>query len=84
MKKAVFKMRESRRKNVLKRAMIIQNIVAEYYEPGNQSKSKAQAYRHHISKIYPMGERTFWRYMGMDVKQEMKNAQNGQLEFNFD
>lgn len=84
MQDVVIKRRESRRMNVLKRVMIIQNIVAEYYEPGNQSKSKAQAYRQHINKVYPMGERTFWRYMGMDVKQEMKNAQHGQLELQFD
>lgn len=79
MQTVVEKRRESRRLNVIKRAMIVQNIVAEHFEPGNQSKSKAQAYRQHISKLIPMGERTFWRYMGMNVKEEMRNAQHGQL-----
>ena len=79
MQTVVEKRRESRRLNVIKRVMIVQNIVAEHFEPGNQSKSKAQAYRKYISRIYPMGERTFWRYMGMNVKEEMRNAQHGQL-----
>ena len=79
MQTVVEKRRESRRLNVIKRAMIVQNIVAEHFEPGNQSKSKAQAYRQHINKVIPMGERTFWRYMGMNVKEEMRIAQHGQL-----
>lgn len=66
--------------NVLKRIAIIQEMVEDVYEPGNQSKSKAQAYRQHISKLYPMGERTFWRYMGTDVKKEMAEASGGQMK----
>lgn len=74
----------SRRMNVIKRAMIIQSIVTELYEPGNQSKSKAQAYRKQVNRVYPMGERTFWRYMGMNTKKEMQDAQCGQMVLQFD
>lgn len=37
--------------NVLRRYAIIQELVAERYEEGNQSKSKAQAYRQHINRV---------------------------------
>ncbi|NDV45490.1 hypothetical protein D0T49_00285 [Paludibacter sp. 221] len=83
MQGTIEKRRESRRMNVLKRAEIIQSIVAENFEPGNQSKSRAQAYRQHINKLYPMGERTFWRYMSINVKEEMHEAQKGQLAIDF-
>lgn len=74
----------TRNKNVLKRYELIQQETMKYYEPGNQSKSKAQAFRQHVSKVYPMGERTFWRIMGMDIKREMTTANNGQLTLQFD
>jgi hypothetical protein len=60
-----------RRLNALKRYEIIQKQVEALYEPGNQSKSKIQAYRQ-INKTQPMGERTFWRIMGTDVNREIK------------
>lgn len=69
--------------NVLKRYAIIQSMVDDLYEEGNQSKSKAQAYRQHINKLYPMGERTFWRIMGTDVNKELEKASDGQLTFEF-
>jgi hypothetical protein len=83
MENTVIKRCESRRINVLKRMLIVQDMVTELYEPGNQSKSKAQAYRKHINKLYPMGERTFWRYMGTDVEKEMKKATHNQLVLEF-
>ena len=87
MQGTIEKRRASRRINFLKRVMIVQNKVSELYEPENQSKSKAKAYRKHISILFPMGERTFWRYMGMSVeniKEEIKTADNGQLMLQFD
>jgi hypothetical protein len=53
--------------NKLKRIKKVQAMVADYYEPGNQSKSKIQAYRRCIVNVYPMSERTFWRYLSVDV-----------------
>lgn len=58
----------ARKKNLLKRIENVQRIVEENYEPGNQSKCKLQAFRNHVLDIYPMSERTFWRYMNTDVE----------------
>lgn len=70
--------------NTLRRIEIVQRMVGDMYEPGNQSKSKAQAYRQQVSKVYPMGERTFWRYMGTDVKKETEKAAGKQMKLPFD
>lgn len=57
----------ARKENLLKRIENVQRIVEENYEPGNQSKCKLQAFRRHVVEIYPMSERTFWRYMNTDL-----------------
>lgn len=62
----------ARKENLLKRIENVQRIVEENYEPGNQNKCKLQAYRRNVMAIYPMSERTFWRYMNTDV-----NAKSG-------
>ena len=62
----------SRKINVLKRIENVQRIVNENYEPGNQSKCKLQAYRKYVLPIYPMSERTFWRYMNTNIIDEMR------------
>jgi hypothetical protein len=59
---------DSRRKNMLKRARIVQEIVRDNYEPGNQSKCKSQVYRKYICNKVPMCERTFWEMLSMDVE----------------
>ncbi len=59
---------KTKKENLLKRIELVQRIVEENYEPGNQSKCKLQAYRRKIMAIYPMSERTFWRYMSTNVK----------------
>lgn len=51
-------------KNLRKRIENVRRIVEENYEPGNQSKCKLSAYRRNVMPVYPMSERTFWRYMG--------------------
>lgn len=48
----------------------VQRIVKEKYEPGNQSKCKLQVYRRYVMPIYPMSERTFWRYMNTKIDDE--------------
>lgn len=58
--------------NLLKRIENVQRMVDEHYEAGNQSKCKLQAYRKYVMHIYPMSERTFWRYMMTDVEKERK------------
>lgn len=58
----------TRKKNLLKRIENVQRIVEENYEPGNQSKCKIQAFRNHVQHVYPMSERTFWRYVNTDLE----------------
>lgn len=53
----------SRKEYQYKRVKVVANLVAEHYEAGNQSKSLLQIYKNVVMPVYPMGERTFWRYM---------------------
>jgi len=62
----------ARKENLLKRIENVQRIVEENYEPGNQSKCKIQAFRNHVQHVYPMSERTFWRYMNTDLEERKK------------
>lgn len=64
----------ARKENFLKRVEKVQRIVEENYEPGNQSKCKLQAYRKNVMSIYPMSERTFWRYMNTDLSKQKKKS----------
>jgi hypothetical protein len=66
----------TRKENLLKRIENVRRIVEENYEPGNQSKCKLQAYRKHVMPVYPMSERTFWRYMNADINAK-KNEEIG-------
>jgi hypothetical protein len=60
----------TRKENLLKRIENVQRIVEENYEPGNQGRCKLQAYRKNVMSIYPMSERTFWRYMSADAESQ--------------
>lgn len=53
--------------NTLLRAKCIQDLARQYYEQGNYSKCYYQVWRVHIYPIYPMGYRTFLKYMKMDL-----------------
>lgn len=76
--------RTNRNKNVLKRIAIVQQIMEEHYEPGNQSKSQIQILRNVLMKCYPMSERTLRRYMKVDVKEELEKADpDGQMKLRF-
>jgi hypothetical protein len=76
----------ARKENLLKRIGNVRRIVEENYEPGNQNKCKLQAYRRNVVSIYPMSERTFWRYMNADVNAQKEQGQQddpGQLKLDF-
>lgn len=76
-----------RNKNVLKRIAIVQEIVNEHYEEGNQSKCQVQVLRNVLSKCYPMSERSMRRYMKTNVEEELsklKDKPDNQLTINFD
>lgn len=72
-----------RNKNVLRRIAIVQEIVNEHYEPGNQSKSQVQVLRNVLMKCYPMSERSLRRYMNTDVKEELAKLNDGQMKIDF-
>ena len=57
-----------KKENLLKRIENVQRIVKENYEPGNQSKCMLQVFRKYVIPIYPMSERTFWRYMNTKIE----------------
>jgi hypothetical protein len=75
----------TRRGNLLKRIGNVQRIVEENYEPGNQSKCRLQAYRQNVMDIYPMSERTFWRYVKTDVSKKKQREKDDprQLKLEF-
>jgi len=65
--------------NLQQRIEKVFEIVEKYYEPGNQRKSKIQALRNEVMKIYPMSERTFWRYMAAANKAKEETEDSEQL-----
>jgi hypothetical protein len=46
---------------------MVQDIVNEYHEPGNQSKSMRRIFRKKVYPVLPMSERTFERYMSVNI-----------------
>lgn len=56
--------------NLWRRIERVQKLVYENYEPGNQSRCKLRAYRRYVLQVYPISERTFWRYMSVDIDAE--------------
>jgi len=54
--------------NMLKRAKLVQEMTAEHYEPGRHDRCKRWVYLHVVCKVYPMSERTFFRYLAMDTE----------------
>ena len=54
-------------KSTRKKAELIQKMVADNYLPERHDRCKLWVYRNHIRNTIPMSERTFWRYVNMDV-----------------
>lgn len=76
-------MMATKKKNLHKRIEKVQQIVEENYEPGNQSKCKLQAFRKYVNPIYPMSERTFWRYMNTKIDNNEEKENPKQMKFKF-
>ncbi|PQL95194.1 hypothetical protein [Apibacter adventoris] len=53
--------------NTFRKIKLVQDIIKENYEPGNQSKSRRRIFRDIISKQVPMSERTFRRYLAINL-----------------
>lgn len=50
-------------KNTIDKALRVQDIVKQHYEPGRQDRCKLWVFRKYVVKIYPMSESTFFRYL---------------------
>ncbi len=62
------------------RALEIQRLVAEHYQPERQDRCKSWVYRNKIKDKYKICERTFWRYLAVKPKKdEEQNADDRQL-----
>ena len=59
-----------RHKNILLRIQHVQELAAQHYEPGNQSKCYKQVWRHHVYPVYPMSYRTFLNYINEQIEPE--------------
>lgn len=55
--------------NTINKVRIVADIVKQHYEPGRQDRSLIWCYTNVVNKLYPMGKRTFWRYMGIAVSE---------------
>lgn len=53
--------------NTRKKAQLVQDMLEKHYEPERQDRCKLWVYRNHVRRVIPMSERTFWRYVTMDV-----------------
>ena len=62
-----------------KKAKMVQQLVEAHYEEGRQDRCKRWIYRNYVQKLMPMSERTFWRYMGMQVEENRKETDERQL-----
>jgi hypothetical protein len=54
--------------NTVKKAKLIQELVARYYEPGRQDRCLLWVYRNVVVKQYPMCERTYFRYLKIQTE----------------
>ena len=69
-------------KNTIERARLINKLVEENYEPGRQDRCKLWVFRNIVRKIYPMTERTFFKYLRI-AKQENQDKKQLTL-FNYE
>lgn len=64
--------------STIEKAKKIQELVDQHYEPGRQDRCKLWVLRNVISKIYPMSERTFYRYVNMKTDEQKKEDEDKQ------
>jgi hypothetical protein len=62
-------------KNTMEKRRLVRELVARHYEPGRQDRCKRWVYRNVVLRIYPMSERTFYRYIGSGNEGEERHAQ---------
>jgi hypothetical protein len=64
------------RKNTILRAKLVQKLVRKNYEPGRQDRGKSWVYKYVVYKQMPISERTFFRYLKMDVSGEREEKED--------
>lgn len=68
-------MAQKTQKNVVLRAKKVQELTAQHYQPGRQDRCKRWVFYNVVSKVYPMSERTFYRYLGISTDNEENKQQ---------
>lgn len=61
--------------NMLLRAKMVQDLTAAHYEPGRHDRCKRWVFMHIVCKVYPMSERTFFRYLSIDTEKHKTTDQ---------
>lgn len=64
---------EKNSKYQLAKAKLICDIVEKHYEAGRQDRCKRWVYINHVMKIYPMSERTFFRFLKLGGKMKQND-----------
>lgn len=57
---------------IRRKALIVQELVRKHYVPERLDKCKTAVYRNYVNKAIPMSERSFWRYLKMDLDEDEK------------
>jgi len=55
--------------NTINKIKIVADLVKQYYQPERQDRCLKWCYTNVVNKLYPMSERTFWRYMDIAVNE---------------
>ena len=69
-------------KSTRKKAQIVRDFVAKYYEEGRQDRCKLWVYRNKVRPLLGIGERTFFRYL--DEAHDPEDDDDKQLQIDFD
>lgn len=69
-------------KSTRKKAQIVRDFVAKYYEEGRQDRCKLWVYRNKVRPLLGIGERTFFRYL--DDLHDQEPEDNKQLKIDYD
>jgi hypothetical protein len=67
-------------KNAIRRALDVQRLLAEHYEPGRQDRCKLWVFRNFVNPLYHISEGTFFRYLKVEENPEENKENDGQLK----
>jgi hypothetical protein len=61
------------------RALRIQEITEEHYEPENHAKCYKQVWKKHVFPLFGIGYRSYLKYLKVEVEAELKQEDTRQL-----